>query len=107
MKLHSMESCATVAIVLLAIEGSALAEVPIGEAPESLETEALTPLGTACKLACSVAYASGCGAVSLACAGATTMTIGGFALPCKAAIIAACWVGAPSGITLCHATCPP
>ena len=62
--------------------------------------------GSACRAACWGAAALGCSAVSVACAGTTTITIGGTAIPCSWAIIAAC-TGSAAGASLCSDKCPP
>jgi hypothetical protein len=63
--------------------------------------------GTACRMACAVAGTAGCGAITAACTGVTVITIGGFALPCVWAAVAACATAA-GGIVLCQEkACPP
>jgi hypothetical protein len=61
--------------------------------------------GILCRAACSTAAGMGCGAVGVACGGVTTITIGGFAIPCVWAIIAACGA-AGGGASVCSDYCP-
>lgn len=51
--------------------------------------------GVLCRAACWGAAAAGCAAVAAVCAVGTTFTVGGFAIPCTWAVIAAC--GASGG----------
>jgi hypothetical protein len=77
------------------------------EAGEHLgEAASESTVNTGCRAACAVAYALGCVSVGLACAGATTITLGGTTIPCTWALIAACGVIAPSGTQICMAYCP-
>jgi hypothetical protein len=82
------------------------------EAPESALAHAApgydpqTARGAACRAACWGAAALGCSAVSAACVGTTTITIGGTAIPCTWAIVAACTAGAV-GASLCAENCQP
>ena len=76
------------------------AEEPLGESASE------STVNTGCRAACAVAYALGCVSVGLACAGATTITLGGTTIPCTWALIAACGVIAPSGTQVCMAYCP-
>lgn len=63
--------------------------------------------GVACRAACWGAAALGCAAVSVTCAVGTTITIGGTAIPCTWAIVAACTAGG-AGASVCSDTlCPP
>lgn len=49
--------------------------------------------GVLCRAGCWTAAGLGCGAVSIACSGVTAITLGGFAIPCAWAILAACGAG--------------
>jgi hypothetical protein len=60
--------------------------------------------GVACRAACWAAGAAGCTAVAGACAWGTVVTFGGFALPCKWAILAACSAAA-GGASVCSDWC--
>jgi hypothetical protein len=58
----------------------------------------------ACRAACWGAAAAGCAAVGATCAAGTVITIGGFALPCTVAIIAACGASG-AGASVCSDWC--
>jgi hypothetical protein len=61
--------------------------------------------GILCRAACWAAAGAGCGAISVACAGATVITIGGTSIPCAWAIIAGCGA-AGGGASVCSDFCP-
>lgn len=63
--------------------------------------------GTACRAACAGAGAAGCAAMALLCGSATVVTIGGFALPCTWAILAACTANAAGVVVCSEKYCPP
>jgi hypothetical protein len=60
--------------------------------------------GYLCRAACWGAAAVGCAAISVSCAAGTTITIGGFALPCSWAIVAACGAST-AGASVCSDWC--
>lgn len=66
--------------------------------------EVLSWQGWACRAACWGAAGAGCAAVAGACTWGTVITIGGFALPCSYATIAACGA-AGGGASVCSDWC--
>lgn len=80
------------------------------EALQSLaasDEAAASPWGIACRAACWGAAALGCAVVSVTCAVGSFITIGGTAIPCAWAIVAAC-TASGAGASICSDTlCPP
>ncbi|HKO49375.1 MAG TPA: hypothetical protein VJV79_16700 [Polyangiaceae bacterium] len=60
--------------------------------------------GVLCRAACWGAAAAGCAAVASVCAVGTVFTVGGFAIPCTVAVIAACGASG-AGASVCSDWC--
>jgi hypothetical protein len=60
--------------------------------------------GVLCRAACWGAAAAGCAAVAAACTVGTVFTVGGFAIPCTYAVIAACGASG-AGASVCSDWC--
>ncbi|WAS96578.1 hypothetical protein [Nannocystis punicea] len=67
-------------------------------------SEARSWEGELCRAACWGAAAAGCAWVGTACAAGTVVTIGGFALPCVWATVAACGASG-AGASVCSDWC--
>ena len=63
--------------------------------------------GVLCRAVCWAAGSAVCAAVASVCAVGTTVTIGGLAIPCTAAIIAACAAGGGAASICSDLVCPP
>ena len=74
---------------------------PVGEAQDEL-----TAKGVACRAMCAAAAAAGCAVVGAACLTSSTVTVGGFTIPCAFALVVACTASSASGSVFID-LCPP
>lgn len=83
------------------LDAPMITSLTVAGIPESV---LLTWQGVVCRAACWGAGTLGCTAVSLVCAGASVITVGGFSLPCVYAVPAAC-LASGAGASVCSDWC--